>query len=163
MKYRRLQREELEAVRDEFVQFLAANSVTADDWQRLMADDQHKAHALIDLFSDIFWEKALSRVNYLAARGAFVLRAYRADETQLHLIQLEVPQNGHFRFDQDADMGRLAQGEETLISIQAQVTTGSKNVGEDRHQELFKLLESGAIPDHNRLYDSLSLYLQQTH
>lgn len=163
MKYRRLQREELEAVRDEFVQFLAANSVTADDWQKLIATDLQKANGLIDLFSDIFWEKALSRVNYLAARGAFVLRAYRADEAQLKLIQLEVPQNGRFRFDRDADMERLAQGHENLLSIQAQVITGSKNVREERHQELFKLLESGAIPDQSRLYDSLSIYLQQTH
>ncbi len=163
MKYRRLEREELEAVRDEFVQFLAANSVTADDWQQLIASDRDKANGLIDLFSEIFWEKALSRVNYLSSRGALVLRAYRADEEHLKLIQVAVPEEGHFRFDRNEDVQRLANGRETLKTIKAEVITGSKHVGTTRNEELFKLLESGAAPDKDRLYDSLNIHLQQSH
>lgn len=162
MKYRRLQREELEAVRDEFVQFLAANSVTADDWQKLITGDSEKANGLIDVFSDIFWEKALSRVKYLVDRGGLVLRAYRADDDQLQLIQVTVHESAGFRFDRDEDWRLLTGGQRSLTALQAEVVTGSKATGEDRNKVLFELLETGATPDKSRLYDSLKLHLQQT-
>jgi len=65
MKYRALHKEELEGVKEEFVKFLAANSVTADDWEKLKKEENDKAEKLIDIFSDIFWDKALTKINVL--------------------------------------------------------------------------------------------------
>ena len=58
MKYRCLSREELEDVREDFVKFLASNSITKDDWSRTKQDQPEAAQKMLELFSDIFWERS---------------------------------------------------------------------------------------------------------
>ena len=53
MKYRPLHPEELENLREDFVQFLAANSIAGDDWVKLKKEMPDQANQLIEMFSDL--------------------------------------------------------------------------------------------------------------
>jgi len=54
MKYRRLRREELEELEPQFIRFLAAQSIPAQDWSKLKVTDEKRANVLIDQFSASF-------------------------------------------------------------------------------------------------------------
>ncbi len=68
MKYRRLSTDELQELEKEFVHFLVSNGIAADDWVKLKEEENDKAEALIDTFSDVVMEKVLGKVDFLEKR-----------------------------------------------------------------------------------------------
>ena len=65
MKYRRLTREQFEELHPEFINFLATQSITAEEWAAIKNDKPEIAEQELDVFSDLIWEGVLSRVTYL--------------------------------------------------------------------------------------------------
>ena len=56
MKYRRLDQNELKTLEKDFIEFLASQSITADEWENMRKEQQL---GLIDIFSDLVFEKVL--------------------------------------------------------------------------------------------------------
>lgn len=156
MKYRRLHRQELDAVEKEFVLFLAANSVTADDWENLKANEAEKAEKLIELFSDFFWENTLGNINYLVEKGEHVYRAYHADDKEVHLIEIRLPENAPVTFTQQEDLQKLRDGVFDLQKLGAKFYTGKNKSGDHRNKVLFELVERGATPDTGEQFQALA-------
>lgn len=153
--YRRLELAELQAVEHEFVQFLAANSITAPDWERLKAETPEKAEVLMDLFSGIFWDEALSRITFLLQREDLVFRAFHADGESIEVFEVRIDGALGVAFSREADWNRLSQGEVGLTELGAEVFRGRRAVGEQRNAEMFRLIEAGATPCGEGLYLSL--------
>ena len=61
MKYRVLNTKELEPLKDDFIKFLSANTITGEDWAKIKSTKPSQAHKLIELFSDIVWEKSIEK------------------------------------------------------------------------------------------------------
>ena len=58
MKYKRLASQELEALEKEFINYLATEQITADEWVKMKETTPEKSEELIDVFSDMVYEKA---------------------------------------------------------------------------------------------------------
>ena len=56
MKYARLTREQLEEMQQEFINFLATQSITAEEWKDIKTNQPDVAEKEIDVFSDLIWE-----------------------------------------------------------------------------------------------------------
>lgn len=148
MKYRRLHREELEAVREDFVKFLAANSITASDWEALKAHHPAvQAENLIHIFSDIFWDKVLDRVSHVIHFGALGFRAYRADGCVVHLRELRI-QSGSLDLSKPEDRQALPTNAKDLLASGGALFQGKKTLANDNERKLlfFDLIEQGAQP-----------------
>ena len=65
MKYRRLTKEQFEELHKEFINFLATQSITADEWSKLKLEKPKLASKEMDVFSDLVWEGVLLKVKYL--------------------------------------------------------------------------------------------------
>ena len=65
MKYARLTREQLEEMQQEFINFLATQSITAEEWKDIKTNQPDVAEKEIDVFSDLIWEGVLNKVEYL--------------------------------------------------------------------------------------------------
>ena len=65
MKYSRLTKEQFEELHQEFINFLATQSITADEWTNIKTNKPEVAEQELDVFSDIIWEGVLSKVTYL--------------------------------------------------------------------------------------------------
>ena len=65
MKYTRLTKEQFEALNQEFINFLATQSITADEWKEIKEQKPEVAEEELDVFSDLVWEGVLSKVEYL--------------------------------------------------------------------------------------------------
>lgn len=159
MKYRPLHKEELEAVKDEFVKFLAANSVTASDWETLKRDQADKAEGLIDIFSDIFWDKALSNIRALEVRTSKILRVMQFQKERVELIELRLPEEADVDLTNKEDLEKIASGQIHLASVNPEMYTGKKDYDKSREEELFVFLEQGAKPCDESLYYGLKSML----
>jgi len=88
MKYSRLTKEQFEELHQEFINFLATQSVTADEWTNLKANKPELAEMELDVFSDLIWEGALSKAEYLEHISPKHLCLFRLAEDKMFVIAL---------------------------------------------------------------------------
>ncbi len=144
MKYRRLTKEELAELEQEFVRFLAANSVTADDWQKLKEEKPEKAEGLIDIFSDIVFERTLSEAEYLEFKTPKDLKTFHFKKEKVTLNGLKVEGPSNLDFTQDISPEQML-GQLKLSGAQLKLYTAEKEYRKEREQEIFDLMERGAL------------------
>ena len=65
MRFRNLNKTELEALSEELVQFLVVQGIDDDLWREMNQKNPEKAIELVALFSDTVLEKVYSKVRYL--------------------------------------------------------------------------------------------------
>src|SRR5690606_4170407 len=65
MKYSRLTKEQFEELHKEFINFLATQSITADEWNDIKQNKPQVAEQELDVFSDLVWEGVLTKVTYI--------------------------------------------------------------------------------------------------
>lgn len=156
MKYRALRIDELEEVEEQFINFLAANTVTSQEWVTLKEEEPGKAHRLIELFSDIVFDSVLSKVQYLEHRTPTDLRLFHCDIDKIYLIGL------HVAASRDFDFTKMKDGNSMLEAIrkagaQVKMYSMEKTYKEgDRKQELFKMMENGCLIADGKLYQLLA-------
>lgn len=156
MKYRKLQLEELEGVRDEFIQFLAANSITAEEWESLKTTDNTKADKLIEMFSDIFWDKSLSNIQCVEMREPSRLRVIKFETGEALLIELRINDHSGIDLTKPEDLSKLASGQTDIAKAEPQMFRGKRPYEHERNAELFNFIEQGAAPCKTVVWEGLN-------
>src|SRR5690554_7284010 len=80
MKYTRLTKEQLEELHQEFINFLAAQSITGEEWEALKKNSPEVAEDELDVFSDLIWEGVLSKVRFVENISAQQMHLFRSEE-----------------------------------------------------------------------------------
>ena len=91
MKYTRLTKEQLEELHREFINFLAAQTITVQEWDALKKDKPEVAEQELDVFSDLIWEGVLSKAEFLENISNHQLFLFKLEETSMRLIVVKVP------------------------------------------------------------------------
>lgn len=158
MRFRRLSQKELEALRDDFVKFLASNSIDANDWKKMQEGDTEKADTLIDLFSDVVWEKVLSKAQYLEHRTEEELKVFHCGTQKLALVGMSAAGIPDIDFTDPECLKRLAQSPPDGLKLYFD----HKDYTQQREAELFTLVEAGAKVTDNKLFLALTgMYAKQ--
>ncbi len=148
MKYRRLTKEQLEEMHQEFINFLAAQSITAQEWGALKENKPEVAEEEIDVFSDLVWEGVLSKVDYLENISANQMHLFHLTEKQMSLIAIRVSQPG-------IDM-RTKEGfqwfKQNFMGDAVEIMTAVKAYSEDKSMDKFELIEKGAVITKGELF-----------
>lgn len=148
MKYRRLTREQLEELHTEFINFLATQSITAEEWAEIKREKPEVAEQELDVFSDLIWEGVLSRVTYLENISAEHMHLFFCAEKEMKLISVRV-------HNPEADL-RTPEGFEWFKknwqSDFVEYLTASKAYSEDPSLDKFRLIEQGAVITKGALY-----------
>lgn len=144
MKYRRLSNDELAELETEFIRFLAAQSIPADDWEKMKENDPPRVNTLLDKFSEVVYEKVIANVEYLEFRTPKDIKTFYCATDTIHLIGLGI--HGESTLDFTANPSR----EELLQQFQnqaakLQIYHAQKGYQPDRNTELFRMMESGAL------------------
>ena len=154
MRYRRLTAEELQALEGDFVQYLAEQGVTAQDWQRWTQSDGHEVHgerveACLDGFSEAFWERACSQITHLKRSGEREIWWFAFGDTEA--FALAVPREAEPR--EKAGAGGAS---ETVQGLEAR----RSYLAEARNALIFELLEQGAQPCSPEAYEAVKSLVQ---
>jgi len=155
MKYRKLLLEELATVKEEFVKFLAVNSVVANDWEKLKLENSQRVEELIELFSDLFWEKSLSNIKCVEFRSPDQLMVFHFGEKQAEMLELRVPAEAGVDLSNADHLRNLAEGKIKFDKGAPEMFSAVKNDLKDRNMELFELIENGARPCPETFYYGL--------
>jgi hypothetical protein len=143
MKYKKLHKDELEELEPEFIRFLAANTVTGDDWVKLKAEDPKKAEGLIEIFSDLVYDKIIEGIEYMEVKTPKDYKTFHCQKEKIYLLGLKVEGQTTFDFTKNEDPNEMMARIQNA-GAKLQLYSAEKSYQPTREQELFRMLESGA-------------------
>jgi hypothetical protein len=140
MKYRRLTKEQFEELHKEFINFLATQSITADEWIKLKLEKPELASSEMDVFSDLVWEGVLSKVKYLENISSKHIYLFQVFNNSISLIGVKI---NFDLIDLTTEEG-FSWLRENLISENVEIFNSKKEFSQDIKLNVFKLIEQGA-------------------
>lgn len=148
MKYTRLTKEQLEELHEEFINFLATQSITGEEWKTLKAENPKVAEDEIDVFSDLIWEGVLGKVRYLENVSAQHMHLFYCADKEMKLFSVKV-------LNPDIDL-TSTQGfgwfKKNWQSDFVEYLTASKAYTSDKNLDIFRLIQQGAVITQGNLY-----------
>lgn len=148
MKYTRLTKQQLEELHPEFINFLATQSITADEWKDIKENKPEVAEEEIDVFSDLIWEGVLAKVNYLENVSAQQMHLFHLTEKEMKLLSVKVMNP---KIDLTTSEG-FAWFKKNWQSDFVEYLTASKAYSEDKNLDKFELIQQGAVITKGDLY-----------
>ena len=152
MKYQRLSSAELENLKDDFIRFIASQGIDAGAWQKMKDEDKQSAEEIIDIYSDLVFEQALSKCQFLEHISAkeFKTMHYKDEETVVYGIRVKEGSNINLNtdnFQKDVQSG--------LTTNEIEVFTATKKHENIREQEMFEWIKKGAYMADDNWYKEL--------
>lgn len=152
MKYKRLTNEELQALEKDFVNFLSSAQITATDWEKMKQNENEKSMELIDVFSDMVYDKILRKINFLEYRESKTLNIFKCEAEKIQLIGLRVKENSSLDLTAPNVFNQWNEHNNGAVTI----VKSEKEYSKTREVELFEMLQAGCFITDNRLFDLLS-------
>lgn len=154
MKYRRLTSEELEQLEQDFIKFLASNSITGEDWVAMKKDKPDKSNELIDIFSDLIFERTLKKVEHLEFKTPNDIKLFHCMEDKIVMIGLFIEGQSNIDFTQPTAPEEML---EQLRNSNAQLKLyqAEKQFSGQREMELFEMMENGCLISKGELFFTL--------
>lgn len=147
-KYRRLSTQELEELKDEFIKFLAANTITGPDWSKMKQENKEKAEGLIDSFSDVVMQKVLEKIEYIEHRESKVWYVFHCKKEAIIMLHIKTSEDSDIDFK---DPKSLEQMEDVSVSIHR----AEKAYNTTREEEVFAMLQKGCQITDDRIFKVL--------
>ena len=158
MKYTRLTKEQLEELRPEFINFLATQSITGDEWAKIKKDTPKVAEDELDLFSDLIWEGVLSKVVYLENISAQQMHLFELSEKEMKLIAVKVMNP---EIDLTTPIG-FNWFKKNWSSDFVEYMTAAKAYTDDKNLDKFQLIKQGAVITKGELYQWFESMMENT-
>jgi len=157
MKYSRLTKEQFEELHQEFINFLATQSITADEWANIKKDKPNVAEQELDVFSDLIWEGVLKNVKFLEHISSNQIHLFHCLKNEMRLIALKVKNDN---VDLTVSEG-FAWLRNNLLSDDVEFFTAKKNYSEDKALDKFKLIQRGAVITKGDLFNYFEKLVSQ--
>lgn len=148
MKYTRLTKEQFEELHPEFINFLATQSITADEWAKIKTEQPQVAEQELDVFSDLVWEGVLQKATYLENIAPQQLFLFKIAANEMQLISLKISEES---IDITTSEG-YQWLQKNFAEESVEFYTAKKAFSEDRNGDIFSLIKQGAIITQGELY-----------
>ena len=156
MQYARLTKEQLEELHQEFINFLATQSITAEEWQEIKTTKPHVAEEEIDIFSDLVWENVLTKATYLEHISPNQMHLFNLREDKMTLIAVKVNKEGIDITTKDGYQWLQQNlGDDAVVFMSA-----SKEYSVTPNVDKFKLIQEGAVITKGDLYTWFSRFVE---
>lgn len=155
MKYARLSKEQFEELRQEFINFLASQSITADEWENIKINRPQVAEDELDVFSDLVWEGVLNQAQYLEHFSPQQIFLFKVTEVTIDLIAIKV-ENQNVDVTTRHGYNWLQQN---LMDDSVSLYTSKKAISDDRNKDLFALIQQGAVITKGELFGFFEKHL----
>lgn len=148
MKYSRLTKEQFESLEQEFITFLATQSITAEEWKQIKEKQPEVAEQELDVFSDLIWEGVLQKAPYLENIAPQQLFLFKLEEKEMHLIAVKI-------MDATKDITTV-EGyrwlQKNYATDDVEFYTASKAYSGDRNADIFAIIQQGSVITKGELY-----------
>ena len=148
MKYTRLTKEQLEELQPEFINFLATQSITGEEWIKIKQDTPEVAEDELDVFSDLIWEGVLNKVTYLENISAQQMHLFQLIDKEMKLIAVKVMNP---EIDLTTKIG-FDWFKKNWQSDFVEYMTASKAYTDNKNLDKFQLIKQGSVITKGELY-----------
>ena len=152
MKYARLTKEQFEELHQEFINFLATQSITAEEWQTIKTEKPDVAEQELDVFSDLVWEGVLTAAKYLEHIAPQNIHLFALNEDHMHLIGIKIEK-------EDVDV-TTPEGfnwlRNNLMDENVEFAQANKEYTEDKNLDKFALIQQGSVITKGELYEYMN-------
>lgn len=156
MQYARLTKEQLEELHQEFIKFLATQSITAEEWKDIKTNKPHVAEEELDIFSDLVWERVLTNALFLEHVSPNQMHLFELKENKMYLIAIKVEK-------EDIDI-TTKDGytwlQNNLGNEQVVFFSATKEYSDRPNSDKFKLIQQGAAITKGALYKWFSRFVE---
>jgi hypothetical protein len=140
MKYTRLTKEQFEELHQEFINFLATQTITTEEWQDIKKNKPDVAEQELDVFSDLVWEGVLSKANYLEHISPNQMHLFHLTESNMHLIAVKITKDSIDLTTKDG----FEWLRDNLLDDSVEFLQAHKNYSDDKNLDKFKLIQQGS-------------------
>ncbi|WP_166963489.1 DUF6495 family protein [Yeosuana marina] len=147
MKYSRLTKEQFEELHKEFINFLASQSITADEWENLKVNKPELAETELDVFSDLIWEGVLNKAEYLEHISPQHMYLFYLGEDKMSAIVLNLKNDVDITTTEGYQWLR-----ENLMDDNVEFFHADKDYTDDKNLDKFKMIQQGAAITKGDLY-----------
>lgn len=157
MKYTRLTKEQFEELQQEFINFLATQNITAEEWKDIKSNKPNVAEEELDIFSDLVWEGVLNQAKYLEHISPQQMHLFHLGETNMHVIAIKL----------SVDNVDLTSNEgfnwlrDNLLDDAVEFLQANKTYSEDKNLDKFKLIQQGSIITKGDLFNYFDKLVNQ--
>jgi hypothetical protein len=152
MKYKRLSIGELKELEKEFVNFLSSAQITGKDWEQLKKNEIDKAVEFIDVFSDMVYDKVMSKIKYLEYRDKKALNIYNCLGDKIVLIGLRIKEHSVLDLTSPDVYSQWSEHHTSSVNI----IRSEKKYSKERGVEVFELIQTGCLVTDDRLFNLLN-------
>lgn len=156
MKYKRLTKEQFEALHQEFSNFLATQSIDKAEWDSIKTNKPEVAEQELDVFSDLIWEGVLTNAQYLEHFSKNHIFLFHCQEKLIQSIVLKSLVT-EIDFMQKEGLQWLS---DNLFTDAVEIHLGKKAYEQERNSAIFDLITQGAILSDGQLYLQINGIIQ---
>ncbi len=157
-KYRQLRMDELEALEQEFIEFLTVNGIDAPEWEKLKSTNDEQVDGLINTFSNAVFEKIFSKIHYLQKTDKKVINCYHFEADKVTLVALSGEEIPEADFTDPEYLAAAKNRPPTGLKI----LRSEKKYLKSREEDIFSLINAGCEISDGKFYQSLTLSLKST-
>ena len=140
MKYARLTKEQFVELHKEFINFLATQTITAQEWEDIKVNKPEVAEQELDVFSDLVWEGVLIKVGFIEHISPQQVHLFHLNETNMHVIAIKLKNEVDLTTNEGFNWLRQNLMNENVEFLQAK-----KDYSKDKNADKFKLIQQGGI------------------
>lgn len=156
MRYLRLTKEQLEELHPEFINFLATQSITGDEWEEIKKNRPQVAEEEIDVFSDLVWEGVLKTAQYLEHVSPNQMHLFQLGADDMQLIAIKINKEDIDITTKDGYQWLKDNlGDDDVVFL-----TAKKEYSEDPNLDKFALIQQGAIITKGELYQWFNRFVE---
>jgi hypothetical protein len=153
MKYTRLSKEQFEELQQEFINFLATQSISAKEWEEIKQQKPETAEEELDVFSDLIWEGVLEQVTYLEHFSPNQMYLFHISQEEIDLIAVTV---GNKAIDITTREG-YQWLQKNIMEDSVNLFTSTKAISAERNKDIFALIQQGAVITKGELFEYFDL------
>jgi len=153
MKYTRLSKEQFQELQQEFINFLATQSISAKEWEEIKQQKPETAEAELDVFSDLIWEGVLEQVTYLEHFSPNQMYLFHISQEEIDLIAVTV---GNKAIDITTREG-YQWLQKNIMEDSVNLFTSTKAISAERNKDIFALIQQGAVITKGELFEYFDL------
>jgi hypothetical protein len=156
MKYKRLTKEQFEALHQEFATFLASQSIDKKEWDEIKTNKPEVAEQELDVFSDLIWEGVLTNAQFLEhfSKNHIFLFHCQKDFIQSMVLKSLVAEVDFLKKE------GLQWFSDNLFTDTVEIHVGKKDYDKERNESIFDLISQGTILSDGQLYLQINNILQ---
>lgn len=148
MIYRQLTKEQFESLHEEFAQFLATQSIDANEWKRLKKEKPDVAEEELNVFSDLVWDDVLKKTEYLEHFSKDSINLFKFEDKEVHRIFIKI--NSNINLLEQKGFEWLMKNP---VDNSVEIFKGNKPYSEERNKEIFNLIEQGSSISKGEIFD----------